>query len=146
MSFAHGLKRGGCADRFCRAAAFARPPLLPEGLDYVGGGRGPGGVGFPGEGDGGARDVRHLGFEGGAGDQVWIGGSVWLHWDSKLLMANRWGGADKRNELATCTLLKTNRHLCHLYRSIKTQQPYIFEILYPIIGSKLTVDLQVCLP
>lgn len=62
----------------------------PEGLDYVGGGRGPGGVGFPGEGDGGACDVRHLGFEGGAGDQVWIGGSVWLHWDSKLLMANRW--------------------------------------------------------
>lgn len=79
----------------------------PEGLDYVGGGRGPGGVGFPGEGDGGARDVRHLGFKGGAGDQVWIGGSVRLHWDSKLLTATRWR-AGKRNELATCTLIKTN--------------------------------------
>lgn len=29
---------------------------------------------------------------------------------------------------------------------MKTQQLYIFEILYPIIESKLTVDLQVCLP
>lgn len=53
-------------------------------------------------------------------------------------MANRWGGR-QRNELATCTLLKTNRHM-------KTQQLYVFEILYPITGSKLTVDLEVCLP
>lgn len=93
LSFA-GLNEEA-AQRFRSAVASA----LPEGLDYVGGGRGPGGVGFPGEGDGGARDVCHLRFEGGTGDQVWIGGSVWLHWDSKLLMANRWRAEKEKSWL-----------------------------------------------
>lgn len=62
----------------------------PEGLNYVGGGCGSGiRIGFPGKGDGGAGNISHLRFGRGTGDQVWISGSVWLDWDSKLLMWNR---------------------------------------------------------
>lgn len=71
-------------------AAASRPPslCLPEGFDYVGGGRGSGvWVRLPGKGDGGAGDFGHLGFGRGAGDEVWISGPVWLNRDSELFMS-----------------------------------------------------------
>ena len=58
--------------------------MLPEGLDDVGGGRGPTQVGLPGEGDGGAAHLRHLGPGGGAGDQVGVRGSDGLNWDPEF--------------------------------------------------------------
>lgn len=60
---------------------------LPEGLDYVRGGRGSSiGIRLPEKGDGGAGDIGHLRFGRGAGDEVWISGPVRLNWDSKLFM------------------------------------------------------------
>lgn len=87
----HGC--GGATHGFKKASTFraavSRPPspCLPEGFDYVRGGRGSGvWIGLPGKGDGGAGDFGHLGFGGGAGDEVWISGPVWLNRDSKLFM------------------------------------------------------------
>lgn len=68
-----------------RAAVSLMPGCLPEGLDYVRGGRGSGvRIGLPGEGDGRAGDIGHLRSGGGTGDEVWIGGPVWLNRDSEL--------------------------------------------------------------
>ena len=59
--------------------------VLPEGLYDIGGGCGSSiKIGFPREGDGGAGNVGDLRFGWGTGDQVWVGRSVWLDWDSKL--------------------------------------------------------------
>lgn len=52
------------------------------------------------------------------------------------------GGQEKEMSWLLCTLIKTNRHLCHLHnRSKNNTTAMFFEILYPIIVHKLTVDL-----
>lgn len=76
--------------------------VLPEGLYYIGGWCGSSiKIRFPGEGDGGAGNVSDLRFGRGTGDQVWVSGSVWLDWNSKLLMKNRKKERNKKD----CSLL-----------------------------------------
>jgi len=76
--------------------------VSPEGLDDVGGGRGPGQAGLPGEGDGRAAHVRHLGPGGRAGDQVGVGGSDGLNRDSEFYN----GGHGRRRSVTSSNRLK----------------------------------------
>lgn len=92
-----GPKHGEFKKKGFQKSAPQFPQCLPEGLDYVRGGRGSGvGIGLPGKGDGGAGDIGHLRSGGGTGDEVWIGGPVWLNRDSELFTLKRRNSTERK--------------------------------------------------